>query len=134
MLYTKGVLSRKLIAQNVGTTEKTLRSWIESEGWDEQRQMQTITRPQLLQDAYRQLKALNDFIDEKGGIPDKSQSDAKAVLIREIELFSIKPLHKYIEVVSEFVDYIQKNKPDLLMPVLEISDLFINQVAREKGV
>ncbi|WP_053404988.1 hypothetical protein [Persicobacter sp. CCB-QB2] len=120
-LYTKGRINRKEIASLVNVTEKTLRAWITKEDWDSLKEAQTVTRQQLLQDAFSQLKAVNQKIEEMGGVPDKVLSDAKSALRKEIEFLESNPLHVYCEVFDELTEWIIENKPD---KALEYSKLF----------
>ncbi|WP_053405167.1 hypothetical protein [Persicobacter sp. CCB-QB2] len=120
-LYVKGRINRKEISQIVGVTEKTLRTWIIKEDWDSLKEAQTVTRQQLLQDAFSQLKAVNQKIDEIGGVPDKVLSDAKTALRKEIEFLESNPLHVYCEVFDELTEWVIENKP---AKALEYSKLF----------
>lgn len=132
-LYIKSDMTRKEIAQQVGTTEKTLRKWIDDDGWDKMKDSLQITRPQLLQDAYAQLNAINRYIEEKlQGIPTKDLSDAKGVIRKEIETFSEQPIHKYIEVFEDFIGYLSKTTPSKVAEFAALSQEFINQLNKSK--
>jgi len=132
-LYVKTDMKRKEIASQIGTTEKTLRGWIDAGQWDKMKDSIQITRPKLLQDAYNQLNAINRFVEENlNGIPTKDLSDAKAVIRKEIESFSTQPIHKYIEVFEEFIQFLAKNEPGKLNDFASLSQTFINQVSRSK--
>lgn len=132
-LYIKSGFNRKEIASQVGTTEKTLRNWIEEGEWDKMKDSLLITRPQLLQDAYAQLNAINRKIEsELGGIPTKDLSDAKGAIRREIELFSDQPIHKYIEVFEEFFGFLSKNDPKKIVEFADLSQAFIAQIIKRK--
>jgi len=134
-LFIKSSLNRKEIAKQVGCTEKTLRRWIETEGWQPIKEAQTLTRGKLLQDAYSQLKAINDKINnDLGGIPNKELSDAKAVIRKEIETLSGHPLHLYVEVFTEFIDWVTDNHKSKVHQVVELSDGFINDIASKEGI
>lgn len=129
-LYVKSGLTRKMIAKQVGCTEKTLRGWIELEEWDKLKDAQSLTRASLLADAYNQLKAINKEIEEKhNGVPDKKLSDAKGIIRKEIEVLSDAPVHRYIEVMSEFIEHVAKNKPGILHQMIEVTDGFINSIS-----
>ena len=121
-LYTKGKLSRKEICQIVGVTEKTLRNWIEKYNWDDLKEAYSVTRQQLLADAYSQLKTVNQAVEEKGGIPDKQLADAKSILRKEIELLSDSPIHVYIEVFNEVTEWLMLQHP---ARAAEISQLLL---------
>lgn len=134
-LYVKSSVkyTRKEIAKHVATTEKTLRGWIENGEWDTQREALQITRPQLLQEAYTQLKAINQEIAEKHrNIPTKELSDAKAVIRKEIEAFSTQPIHRYIEVFEEFIEWMSKNEPGQMAIFGPIAQRFISDVSKRK--
>ena len=134
-LFLKSDLSRKEIARIAGVTEKTLRRWIKDENWEELKAVESITRKQLLQDAYRQLKRINDYIEnELDGIPNKEMSDAKAIIRKEIESLSDSPLHIYIEVSEELIHHVQMNHPDMVKSITGILSEFIESKAKEKGV
>ncbi|HRO75783.1 MAG TPA: phage terminase small subunit-related protein [Crocinitomicaceae bacterium] len=134
-LYAKSSVkyTRKDIAKQVGTTEKTLRGWIENGEWDLQRDALQITRPQLLQEAYAQLKAINQQIAENHrNIPTKELSDAKAIIRKEIEAFSTQPIHRYIEVFEEFIEWLAKNEPAQNPIFGPLAQLFISDVSKRK--
>lgn len=132
-LYVKSSLNRKQIASTVNVTEKTLRNWIELDDWDLMKDSAQITRPQLLQEAYSQLKAINQKIkDDFGNVPTKELSDAKAVIRKEIEAFTTQPIHRYIEVFEEFIDFLSKNNPAILAEFATASQNFILQISKSK--
>ena len=126
-LYTKGKLSRKEICNIVGIAEKTLRAWIEKYNWDDLKEAYSVTRQQLLADAYTQLKAVNQRIEEKGGIPDKTLTDAKSVLRKEIELLSDSPVHVYIEVFQEVTEWLMSNHPSRAAEISQLLLTFIEE-------
>lgn len=132
-LYVKSDNTRKQIAKTVGITEKTLRKWIDEGEWDKMKDAIQVTRPQLLQEAYSQLKAVNEKIrDDFGNVPTKDLSDAKGVLRREIELLSNQPIHKYIECFEDFIQYLSKNEPKELTKFAQLSQSFINELAKNR--
>ncbi len=134
-LYLKSDMPRKDIAQIAGVTEKTLRRWIKDDKWDELKAIESITRKQLLQDAYRQLKRINEHIDtELDGIPNKEMSDAKAIIRKEIESLSDSPLHIYVEVSEELIHWLQMTHPDQVKNTTRFLSEFIEMKAGEKGV
>lgn len=122
-LYTRGRLSRKEICKIVSITEKTLRTWIDKHNWDALKEAQTVTRQQLLTDSYIQLKAVNQAIEDRGGIPDKTLSDAKSVLRKEIEALADSPVHIYIEVFNEVTEWLIKVHPG---KAADISNLLLS--------
>lgn len=134
-LFIKSDLNKKQISEQIGCTEKTLRNWIEKFEWEHEREAETITRSKLLQDSYKQLKAINKIIDEKhNGVPNKQLSDAKGVIRKEIEALSEMPLHKYVEIMMELLDFASKNCPDKLQDLAVTTDAFMSELAQNKGV
>lgn len=133
-LYMSGNLNQTEIAERVGCARKTLRGWIESGGWEAIRDNRNITRGQLLQEAYRQLQAVNLKInDELDGIPSKETAQVKSSIRKEIEALSDNPLHVYIEVADEFVAWVERNHPGKLMDVTRVFYDFIEAKARENN-
>jgi hypothetical protein len=133
--YLKSNFNRKEIAEKVPCTAKTLSAWITKYGWDVEKETQSITRASLLKDSYAQLKAINEeIVENHNGVPNKALSDAKSTIRKEIEALSNNPLHVYVEVFTEFMDYVQQNHGSAMMDLLELSDEFINHLANEKDV
>lgn len=126
-------MNRKEIAATVGVSEKTLRSWIDSGEWDKQRDSLRITRPQLLQEAYAQLNAINIKIKESyAGVPPKDLSDAKAVIRKEIEALEHAPIFRYVEVFEHFMDFLSKSYPVEMVPFAKRSQEFISELQKHK--
>lgn len=130
-LYISTDMLKKDIALQAGVTTKTLRAWAETENWDQIKESKTITRQQLLQEAYEQLAAVNKVIMEQhNGVPDKKLSDAKAVLRKEIEALAELPLHQLVSVFHEYTGWLNTYKPDKLLEYTESLNEFIeHQVA-----
>jgi len=110
-LFISGAHTRKSISEMVSITEKTLRNWIEHGEWEKMKDLQGVTRSQLLQDSYAQLKAVNEKITSIGGVPNKELYDAKSILGKEIERLSDHAIAIYIECFSEFTSWLLRNHP-----------------------
>lgn len=110
-LFTTGAHTRKSISEMVGVTEKTLRKWIDDGDWEKMKNLHGVTRSQLLQDSYAQLKAVNEKIKGIGGVPTKELYDAKSIIGKEIERLSDHSLAVYIECFSEFTGWLLRNHP-----------------------
>ncbi|TXI15745.1 MAG: hypothetical protein E6Q66_01115 [Pedobacter sp.] len=110
-LFIHGAHTRKSISEMVGVTEKTLRKWIEDGGWEKMKNLQGVTRSQLLQDSYAQLKAINEKIRSIGGVPTKELYDAKSIIGKEIERLSDHSIAVYIECFSEFTSWLLRHHP-----------------------
>lgn len=124
-LFVKSDMSQKEIAVLLGVSEKSVSEWRKKYDWDTSKQIQSITRKSLLEEAYKQLDAINKKITDKGGIPDKALSDAKAQCLREIEHFSDTPTHLYVSVFEDFCTWLSKNEPKQLVPVSQLGLRFI---------
>lgn len=130
-LFIAGSMTRKDIAKQVIVAEKTLRGWIDDGGWEALKEIQSVTRSQLLLDAYAQLAAINKKIREEfENVPTKELSDAKGVIRKEIETLSSNPLHIYVEVFEQFFDHIAKRHPKDLQMVnshaMELMEILAN--------
>lgn len=110
-LFISGAHTRKSISEIVGVTEKTLRNWIEAGDWENLKNLHGVTRSQLLQDSYAQLKAINEKIASIGGVPTKELYDAKSIVGKEIERLSEHSIAVYIECFSEFTSWLLRNQP-----------------------
>lgn len=132
-LYTRGKLSRKEICKIVGVAEKTLRSWIEKYEWDNLKEAYSVTRQQLLADAYSQLKAVNQAVEDIGGIPNKTYADAKSILRKEIELLSDSPIHVYIEVFNEVTEWLMLKHPASAADISQLLLTFIEDKTKNNG-
>lgn len=130
-LFVKGNMTGKEIAVLLGVAEKSVSEWRKKYNWDDDKRTQNITRQSLLADAYKQMDAINKSITDKGGIPDKSLSDAKAQCIREIERFSDTPTHLYVSVFEDFCAWLSKNAPKQLIAVSQLGLQFIESKREE---
>ena len=110
-LFISGAHTRKSISELVSITEKTLRNWIEAGQWEKMKDLHGVTRSQLLQDSYAQLKAVNEKIASIGGVPTKELYDAKSIIGKEIERLSDHSLAVYIECFSEFTSWLLRHHP-----------------------
>lgn len=125
-LFIKGDMLLKEIAKQVNVTAKTLSKWRDEGDWQTLKDAHTITKPRLLEAAFKQLHAVNQKIEELGGVPTKELSDAKGVIRKEIELFSSNPVHVYVEVFEEFIQHLSKSDPQHLQLFAELSNEFIH--------
>jgi predicted transcriptional regulator len=124
-LYVLGNQTQKSIAETIGVTEKTLGKWIKENNWDALKDLQSITKKQLLTDSYAQLAAVNLAIKANGNVPTKEQYDAKSILGKEIDRLSDSPLAVYTDVFSEFIDYLLRNEPKHVQTFAQLSMVFI---------
>jgi predicted transglutaminase-like cysteine proteinase len=111
-LYMSGKFTQKAIAEMTDIAERTVRRWIEQGKWEQVRQIQTVTKAELLKESYAQLARINKKVnDEMGGIPDKQLSDAKAQCLREIEAFDERSLQVYADCFEDFSSWLMRTQP-----------------------
>lgn len=132
-LFVKSDMTQKEIAVLLGVSEKAVSEWRKKYDWDTAKQIQSITRKSLLEEAYKQLDAINKKVADKGGIPDKALSDAKAECMREIEKFSDTPTHVYVDVFEDFCAWLSRNAPKQLREFGELSMRFIESKQETGG-
>jgi DNA-binding XRE family transcriptional regulator len=124
-LYVLGNQSQKTIAEAVGISEKTLGKWIKEGEWEAQKNLQGITKKQLLADSYAQLAAVNVAIKAHGNVPTKELYDAKSILGKEIDRLSDSPLAVYTDVFADFLDFLLRNHPKHTQLFAQLSMQFV---------
>lgn len=127
-MYLNGDYTQKELAEATGVTEKTIRSWIAEGDWENMKAMTTVTRKQLLMDAYAQLNAVNEQIKANGNVPTKAQYDAKSVLRKEIETLSGGSMAEKIQVLEEFIQWLFQNDTKSVKLFGELSMKFLNDM------
>lgn len=130
-LYTKGNMSQKEIAALLSISDKTIGEWRKKFEWDDAKKIQQVTRKSLLENAYKQLAAINKKVDDNGGIPSKIENDAKIQCLREIDLFSATPTRLYIDVFEDFMAWLSKNEPKQLQTISALALKFVEHKERE---
>lgn len=129
-LYVNTNMTLNELSDKVGISPNTAASWRDGSNLDDLKEAQTITRKTLLQDAYRQLAAVNvEIRDKHNDVPPKTLADAKKQLREEITTLSDNPLHIYTEVFSEFTDWLYKNRPKQVKDFAASSLEFLQQKA-----
>jgi len=134
-IYCYAQLPNRKIAELSGITEKTLKAWITKYRWQEEKNATGILRQQLLKETYYQLDAINLQIRvQHQGVPTKQLSDAKGVLIKEIETLDEQPLHRVLEVFREAVAWCGKYKPERLADLTELLNGYVEALAKREGL
>lgn len=131
-LYLHTNYTKKQIAAKLGITETTLSAWIREGGWEKIKLAHTISKDQLLSKAYEQLSKINQAIEDKGGLPDKNLADAKAVLIKEIQLLENKNnLSNFVYVMEKFLNFIIEQKPEWTYEMSQLQMKFLEKMQHE---
>lgn len=128
-LYMGGK-SCEAIAMIVQVRKATVLAWVKKYHWERLHSAKTITRSSLLQESYAQLDKLNREVKEKyEGVPTLEHSKIKNVLVEEIKNLSASPLEVYIDIISEFMDFVKGKKGGGEM--ITYCDAFITKKAGE---
>lgn len=133
-LFLNSGMTRKEIAAQVKTTEKTLRKWIDEDGWEKLKDLKSITRAEALEESYEQLKDINLLIKalQPGQWKErKVLFDAKAVINRDIERHSSSPLSVYIDVIDRLIDWTAANHPEDTKKITQLGYEYIEEVNRK---
>jgi uncharacterized protein YjcR len=64
-LYMSGKFSQKAISEMTEVSERTIGKWVEKKNWEQMRHLQSVTRAELLKEAYAQLARINKKINEE---------------------------------------------------------------------
>jgi hypothetical protein len=129
-LYMQGDFSIKRLAETVNVTDKTMSKWITDGDWATLKNMRSVSKRQLLNDAYTQLAAVNEKIRGQNNIPHKEDYDAKSILGKEIERLSGTSIAQQIEAFEAFTGWLAKNDPKAAKQFVELSMRFINSLER----
>lgn len=131
-LYLNTSMSQKEIAIKLGISEQTLSKWIKVGKWEELKAAKSITKEQLLKQAYEQLAAINKTIEERGGVPDKQLSDAKGILVKEIALLEKNhSISTAVYIMDRFLNYILTHNSSIAKEVSQMQLSFIEMLANE---
>ena len=127
-LFFKTDMTKKDIGEQANCSLVSLNKWIKEGCWEELKEAETVTKRQLLADAYKQLKAVNCLVEERGGVPDKELSDAKSILRKEIESFSDNPLHIYVECFESFIGFTAREHSEHLNTLILLTENFMESL------
>lgn len=131
--YFKGSFTQKEISKIVDVTEKTISKWVKEGNWDDGKNLQTITKKQLLKESYLQLNAVNEAIKANKYVPTKEQYDAKSIIGKEIDRLSNRPLAAYTDVFTDFVEFLKNHYPKHIELFGKISMEFLETKTSERN-
>lgn len=124
--YLLGNQSQKMIAELLSVSEKTISKWINEGKWNDQKELHNITNKKLLQENMAQLKKLNEEIAASGGVPTRDHSIAKNSLIKEMKQIGHVPTAEYVNVFTDFIDFLMRTAPEHAQKFAELSMQFID--------
>lgn len=134
-LYLNTGMTQKEIAIKLSISEQTLSKWVNAGKWEELKAAKSITKEKLLKQAYEQLAAINNTIEERGGIPDKQLSDAKGILVKEIALLEKNhSISTAVYIMDRFLNYVLSHNQTIAKEVSQMQlafiELLVNEVQR----
>lgn len=118
-LFVSTDLTQGRIAAIVGVAEKTMSDWVnaDNEAWKQLRAANGITKGSIISMLLLQLSRLLDSINARptgGNFPNSNEADTISKLAGQIEKLEKKNnLAAYIQVMDEFVEYLNKREPKL---------------------
>lgn len=113
-LFCNTSLTMKDIAEQIEIDPRTLSRWAKEGNWDDIRSARSVTRPELLKHTLAQINALNEAIEEQGGLPNKQQSDAKGVLAKELSILQREdPISTHVEILEGFSVWLSEDDLEL---------------------
>ncbi len=132
-LYTQNNISIEALAEKVGVTPKTLSNWIEEGHWSTLKENISTTLDEQIRVFTRQLKKLNDHIEETTGFPDSKQADTIKKLTASINDLTTKTnLGQIIQVTKDFANWLPASEREFRDRYLKLSDSFIKDNATKQ--
>ena len=135
LLFLRENLTQKEIAKKVGTTEKTLSTWVTKEHWDTQRKSLLVTKEETLAWMYTKLEALKKSVDEKkDGVMDSKDADQLIKItaaIKNMEHQDIS-LAEIFGVAKKTIHFAQAVRPEDVDLITEVFDEFIKETLNKK--
>lgn len=129
MLYVKENLSQKAIAEKVKVSQKTMGDWIKKGKWESLKSSITLTKTVELARFHRQLKELNDSIENKPEgqrYPSKAEVDVISQLKDAIKAFEGNAsITSIIDVSIELLQWYEKIDFAKSRELSFVFDLFI---------
>ena len=129
LLYLKENLTQQEIADKVGTSRRTVGTWINQGKWDDMKAGMTMTRESQIMDIHRQVSEINKVIAER---PDGQRfaTPAESATIAKLAS-SIEKLEKdtglkdLIGAGTRFLNYVRSIDIDRAKEIALIWDNFI---------
>ena len=131
-LYVRGDFTQGEISERVGFSQQTISNWKKTEGWEELRTAQQMTKRKQLKRAYDQLNDINSKIetrDERSRHPDSKE----IITIRELtntiaKLEKRVNTHVAVDVMIAFNEFVQRNDLELSKKLAELQNAFIKSL------
>jgi transcriptional regulator with XRE-family HTH domain len=134
LIFLRDNLTQKEIALKVGTTEKTLSKWINTEDWNKLKSSLTITKEETLRRFYNQVNEITKAIETREDKPkyaDSKETDTLVKLTAAIKnLETETSVREVMEVFKNFINWIRPVDLDKAKEITEYCDNFIKTLLR----
>lgn len=125
MLYTRGGLTQKEVAEKVGVSTNTMSRWVKTADWDKLKVSITLTREEQLRRLYMQIAEYNTSIEAREAgkrFPTSQEADAINKLATAIDKLEREVgARDILDVSMKFLDWLRKFD---LKKAQELSSLF----------
>ena len=141
-LFFQGVKQGE-ISKLLTVAEQTVSRWKKNEAWAEKRATHVLAQETATESVWElinyQLKALRSLKDQ---FEDEVQKGGKYTLIGKGEIDALQKLFaavkgkqltwtNYVQILREFVKYLQESNLDIAKRILDIVDEFLNQKRKD---
>lgn len=135
-LFLSTDLTQKMIAQIVGVTEKTVGNWISKDdgAWKKLKVARTVTKQNVIANAYRQLMELDKTIAERDerNYPTSAEADIQAKIATKIDKLERQyNLSTYYTVFEEFTKYLMSVDTEAAKSLIDFMLEFLKMKAGE---
>lgn len=106
VLYIKEKLQQNEIAAKVKVSTNTISKWVTKGKWDDLKTTHILTKEEELRRLYVMLKATNDSIEKRDGIPTSKEADIINKLAASIrQLQTEAGVAEIIDVATEMINF-----------------------------
>lgn len=128
MLFVRGDLTQKDIAEKVGTSANTLGKWASEGKWENMRKSMLNTKTEILRNLYDLLDKISKKLKEEDSIGDSKIADMYVKYTAAINnLETETSIGQIFEVARMYVNWLQGLDPKFALEVLNHFDLFIKE-------
>lgn len=127
-LYLTNNFTQKVIAEKVGSTEKTIGKWAKEEKWDMQRKSLLTSNKEQLVFLYNQLDAIKKELQDHERAANSKEADAILKLTAAIKNLQIDTgATEIIEVFTKFLNWLSKEDLALAQKISPWMDTFLQE-------
>lgn len=135
LIFINENITAKDLALRIGVEEKTMGSWIKSEGWEKLKRNIALTKDEQLSLMYDELAELNESIKQKPEgkrFADSKEANIRRYLIRDIKDFETDAqMPEIISSMTQFLNFVRRTGDlDNTKLVADLADGFIKSKLR----